>query len=123
MKIKPDILRKSDLSQAGLPSKYEFRGSKFRVPPRPNTPISLKWGPVPTLQNLVLDMDVCGKVKVVLVVLISVTKNNDIKGPYVAYADFLRKNTQTTSTSTPQTVYHNRQRLRCQKEGFEYGPH
>ena len=40
---------------------------------------------------MVLDLDVCGKVKVVLVVLISVTKNKDILGPYVAYADFLRK--------------------------------
>ena len=48
LKIKPDILKKSDFSQADLPSDYEFRGSKYRVPPRPNTPINLKWGPVPT---------------------------------------------------------------------------
>ena len=48
LKIKPDIPKKSDFSQADLPSDYEFRGSKYRVPPRPNTPINLKWGPVPT---------------------------------------------------------------------------
>ena len=48
LKIKPDILRKSDFSQADLPSDYEFRGDKYRVPPRPNTPINLKWGPAPT---------------------------------------------------------------------------
>ena len=61
------------------------------VPPMPNTPLYLKWGPVVNTEELVLDIDVCGKVKVVLIMLISVTKNNNFLGPYLAYTDFLRK--------------------------------
>ena len=91
LKFKADILKKSDFSGADEPSTYEFRGDKHNVPPMPNTPLYLKWGPVVNSEELVLDIDVCGKVKVVLIMLISVTKNNNSLGPYLAYADFLRK--------------------------------
>ena len=91
LKFKPNVLKKSDFSDADEPSTYEFRGDKYKVPPKSNTPLCLKWGPVVSSEELVLDLDVCGKVEVVLIMLVSVTKNNNSLGPYLAYADFLRK--------------------------------
>ena len=84
LKFKADILKKSDFSQADQPATYEFRDDKMIVPPMPNTPLYLKWGPVVNTEELVLDIDVCGKVKVVLILLISVTKNNNNLGPYLS---------------------------------------